>query len=191
MNVTDNHPDDLLPWYVNGTLSEPERDRVAGHLTACARCREEVAFLESVAGVVRRPVSKPAAGFALKRLQRDLRRSAPQRVFRERRGWMAFAAAALLVITVQTAWIVRLSAPGEGFLPAGEVIEIKVQFADEATAGQIRALLHRVQATIVDGPSAVGLYTLTFTDSPPADERQRRMAELARQSAIVVHLQGE
>jgi anti-sigma factor RsiW len=32
---------ELLPWYVNGTLSPDERQAVEGHLEVCTRCREE------------------------------------------------------------------------------------------------------------------------------------------------------
>ena len=33
---------ELLPWYVNGSLAQPERERVEAHLAACRRCQEEV-----------------------------------------------------------------------------------------------------------------------------------------------------
>ncbi|HTG33726.1 MAG TPA: zf-HC2 domain-containing protein [Thermoanaerobaculia bacterium] len=33
---------ELLPWYVNGSLAQPERERVEAHLAACRRCEEEV-----------------------------------------------------------------------------------------------------------------------------------------------------
>lgn len=33
---------ELLPWYVNGSLAQPERERVEAHLAACPRCQEEV-----------------------------------------------------------------------------------------------------------------------------------------------------
>jgi len=32
---------ELLPWYVNGSLAQPERERVEAHLAACRRCEEE------------------------------------------------------------------------------------------------------------------------------------------------------
>lgn len=34
---------ELIPWYVNDTLEEPERSAVEEHLAACAICRQEVA----------------------------------------------------------------------------------------------------------------------------------------------------
>jgi hypothetical protein len=33
---------ELLPWYVNGTLSSPDRERVEDHLPGCRRCQDEV-----------------------------------------------------------------------------------------------------------------------------------------------------
>jgi hypothetical protein len=32
---------ELLPWYVNGSLEQRERERVEAHLAACLRCQEE------------------------------------------------------------------------------------------------------------------------------------------------------
>lgn len=34
---------ELIPWYVNGSLSVNEAHRVAAHLAQCERCREELA----------------------------------------------------------------------------------------------------------------------------------------------------
>ena len=38
-----------LPWYVNGTLSQPERAEIAQHLaTGCRECAREVASLTAL-----------------------------------------------------------------------------------------------------------------------------------------------
>ena len=42
----------LLPWYVNGTLSLKERERVEAHLAACRRCQEEERACRLAAGAV-------------------------------------------------------------------------------------------------------------------------------------------
>jgi len=42
----------LLPWYVNGTLSLNERERVEAHLAVCRRCQEEERVCRSAAGAV-------------------------------------------------------------------------------------------------------------------------------------------
>jgi len=48
--VDRHHVADLLPAYLNGTLSEPEGRRVAAHLDACVQCRAELAFWRAVRG---------------------------------------------------------------------------------------------------------------------------------------------
>jgi len=39
---------ELLPWFVNDTLDEPERRRVAAHLPGCRVCRDDLAALTAV-----------------------------------------------------------------------------------------------------------------------------------------------
>lgn len=48
--MKNDHVDDLLPAYLNGTLDAPERRRVAGHLELCPVCRAELASWEAVRG---------------------------------------------------------------------------------------------------------------------------------------------
>ena len=42
----------LLPWYVNGTLPQRERERVEDHLEVCRRCQEEERSCRRTAEVV-------------------------------------------------------------------------------------------------------------------------------------------
>ena len=48
MSLPADHPEELLPWYVNGTLSPEERQRVEAHLDQCPSCRGEVQALRSL-----------------------------------------------------------------------------------------------------------------------------------------------
>lgn len=43
---------DLLPWYVNETLSPAEREEVAAHLAGCPDCVAETGLLQSVSSAV-------------------------------------------------------------------------------------------------------------------------------------------
>ena len=45
---------ELLPWHVNGSLAERERERVEAHLAACLRCQEEERACRQMAGAVAR-----------------------------------------------------------------------------------------------------------------------------------------
>lgn len=51
--------DELLPWYVNETLSAGERARVLRHLDECGACRDSVSLLLRVDSVVNRPMATP------------------------------------------------------------------------------------------------------------------------------------
>jgi Putative zinc-finger len=38
----------LLPWYVNGSLDEPERERVRLHVQECHLCQQEVQLVSLI-----------------------------------------------------------------------------------------------------------------------------------------------
>src|SRR5579862_9866150 len=40
--------DEVLPWFVNGSLEDDERTTVEQHLRECARCRREVELLKQL-----------------------------------------------------------------------------------------------------------------------------------------------
>ncbi len=47
------HPvSDLLPWYLNETLSQEEQQQVQGHLTNCADCRAELEEMRQLQGAI-------------------------------------------------------------------------------------------------------------------------------------------
>jgi hypothetical protein len=47
---------ELIPWYVNGTLSTGEARQVAAHLAECGQCRDELAQLMLLNVEVRRAI---------------------------------------------------------------------------------------------------------------------------------------
>ena len=53
---------ELLPWYVNGTLAQPERERVESHLASCRRCEEEVRTCRRTAAEIAGAGERGAAG---------------------------------------------------------------------------------------------------------------------------------
>jgi hypothetical protein len=44
---------ELVPWYVNGTLSGPDRERVEDHLPGCRRCRDEAEACQRTSEAIR------------------------------------------------------------------------------------------------------------------------------------------
>ena len=69
---------------------------------------------------------------------------------------------------------------------------VQVSFVPEVTEAQIRELLHRTKATIVDGPSTLGIYHIYFDgleqDDPIIDER---VQILSAETGIISHAARE
>ena len=197
------HPDELLPWYANGTLDEPERARVAAHLAECARCREELSFLTTLAAGVRAADESGASAdfggesggeLGLRRLLREVRQTSPNPAPARggRRTWWrpALAAAAILVIAVQGVMLGRLYQdttylqPLAGPAAAGTVLQVR--FDPAASESQIRAALQSVDGTLIGGPGALGIYRVRLEGAgTDASAIARRIAELRARHGVV------
>jgi hypothetical protein len=202
--------DELLPFYVNGTLDSAERAWVdtylrehphaAGELDRCRtlqqRIRADVPAVSSEVGLER----------ALGRIHREgpapqaARRATPP-TLRERLGaWLstlvpqpvlkpAFAAA-LAVVAVQGVVIVQMVAERDDesslirSLPPGQVAEqgpyLKVNFKSDAREADIRMLLVQAHGSLAAGPGQLGDYYVRV----PAPQAESLAAQF-RASAIV------
>jgi hypothetical protein len=171
----------LLPWYVNDTLDGEERALVDAHLAECSDCRSE---LEQERALAREVASLPVD--AERRWAALADRLAPKPIdpgvspvaLLHRRvtlGWalagqLAVAAALVLAVYVgrpavpQTAEYVALGTNTPG--PTGNVV---VLFNPETSEKDIRSELLRLQAKVVDGPTASGAYILRVADGRRAE----------------------
>ena len=169
----------LLPWYVNGTLSPAEAKAVELELAQSEVARGELTLWQAVARAVEEERDAPVADGAelgwprlVRQLQPALARSRPSR-------WqMAIAASLLAVIGVQSVFLYRsdrahrdeirqLSAAPGG---VGEnEWRIQVRFRDGATLAEIESLLAAADARVIDGPSALGIYELAVSRERFAD----------------------
>jgi anti-sigma factor RsiW len=178
-----NEISELLPFYLNGTLSVEEKAKVEHALTTDAGLKAELKLLDRI----RTSVQEEDAGYSpgelgLARLGRDLSPSATVRRPSLAALAAAFALGAILagVIAVQA-----MRAPEEpyrqaGLAPAEE--SLLVAFRADATAREISDLLVAGDYAIVDGPSALGLFHV----SPPEGvDPAAAVADLAAAAAIV------
>lgn len=196
MNKRPDHPDELLPWYVNGTLAGSERQEVAAHLQGCERCRQEVAWLQSLHTRVKADAASSPGELGLHRLLREAK--AQKSAARQPRQWWRPAlAAAAIVIVIQSAVLINfLNRPAPivplgGPAAAGVVLQVK--FAPDATEAQIRKLLQKTGATIVDGPGALGVYRLRLDGVTATQDQtiQRVVGELTAHRDIVIYAARE
>lgn len=193
MNSQNEHPDKLLPWYVNGTLGADERRQVESHIGQCDRCQQEVAWLRSLRKHIKADGIQDPGELGLQRLLREVRVEKPT----SRQWWRPAMAAAMAIIVIQFAVIINAHRPPSGIVPlsgpelAGVVVQIK--FAPSATEAQIRGLLQKVHADMIAGPSALGIYRLRLEqlDKDQKQQIQQRIAELAARSNVVTYVAEE
>ena len=195
---------ELLPWYVNGTLESDERQAVEVHLERCPLCRSELAASRDLAFAVRATEESPqAVDLRLERLLDRLgppaaAQSAQPRAARRHRGdplrpavrWvLALQAAALLVLTLGLGSLLARQPPGPtaaGFrtlaaapveaVPPVHAPTVRAVFSPTASEAELRHLLLAVEARLIDGPSAAGVYTLQLVGEAPEAALERLRA---------------
>jgi hypothetical protein len=198
----------LIPWYVNDTLDDHERQRVDVHVAACAVCREDLAVHNRIfEGMEAQPALDYMPAASLKRLQVRLddaqaQSGAPQAPSSDPirqtpwRGWMAASIGALaLAIGVLAAdrWVqfeARMKQPTYRTVtsstprPQGEVI--RAVFSPTITLVELQQILDEAQLKIVSGPTEAGVYSL----APSSSLAVRSSLELLRRHSTVRFAEG-
>ena len=190
---------ELLPWYLNGTLTGSELAAVEALLLRSAEAREELEVLRRLATAVREQEQQchgeqvPPYEMGWARLQRSLQQASRGGA---RRDWWkpGLAAAAALVVALQLGILMRpaqvdsdwqLQGGGQEQLLSGGY-RVQLRFVEHAQWQQIRALLLELDAVLVDGPSALGIVQVHV----PADRRfadGQGLLQWLQQQAVVQH----
>lgn len=174
---------ELLPWFVNGTLDEEELAEVEAHLAECAECSAELAAERrlAAAAVESAPVDSDTAWLQMKeRLDAadapQLRPAPPLWRKRVPIGWAlaspvaAAAAVALVVVNLPARAPVETQFHALGAAQATAGANLVVQFQPGTRVADLQRLLETENARVVDGPTQTGAYLLRV------DERQRNVA---------------
>jgi anti-sigma factor RsiW len=182
---SETHPDELLAWYVNGTLDGSERAAVERHLRDCARCRDEAAFLDALRrGVKEIGRADEPGDLGRKRLLRDVRAQQGTRGT----WWRPALAAAAAIIIVQGVLLVNFwpHQASIGLLggPKDKGLIVQIQFQPDAAEARIRALLQETGATLIDGPGALGIYRIRLERSDTALARLRSRTDVVKYAAL-------
>jgi hypothetical protein len=198
--TNDQHPDELLPWFVNQSLSDHEREQVEVHLQSCKQCQQGVEFLRKVREEVKTFSPSLPGELGLKRLLRDVKQdSSHQQGQGQKRSWWwgnGLAIAASLVIMVQAgllmdAWFFsKTMAPLSG--PHDFEVTLQITFQPNATEADIRQMVNAINGTFSGGPGQLGIYRIRLP-LPPQDEAgiEEAMAYLRNQGKVVSHVARE
>lgn len=162
----------LLPWYVNGTLPQRERERVEAHLEVCRRCQEEEQVCRRTAEAVQgagevAPTPHPV------QLQRVLARiEESERAERTPRtlAWrLAFPFRSLIEATPRPLRGALVAQVAIIILLAGVIVWQKLHSGPQSVPAPA------VYRTLSDAPPARGpVLRLRVMFSPQATERQIR-----------------
>jgi anti-sigma factor RsiW len=193
---------ELLPWFVNGRLSETDRQRVDAHLRVCEACTDELGAQQRIysvmsvdAGVERMPVAglnrlrtrieslddavpAPAAPDEAARSEAPAGSS-----LRQRRSAIA-ASIAMTAVGALAALLwnqhERRIAPANYYTvtttaPQPANTAIRAVFAPMVTLSELQELLDDAHLKIVSGPTEAGVYSLAMSGSPSADWSLQRL----------------
>lgn len=186
--VDRQHIVELLPFWVNGSLSPDERDMVAAAMEQDPTLRQEAEMLATIRATMKeQPDIQSPGELGLARLRRAVDQSAagePVERSQKKRTILSFAsgiAAALAAVAL----FGTLRAPEDVYELASsgnDDMNVVVMFRPDVTQASISTLLQMHDLVIVDGPSAVGLYRLSPLD-PDTDMAQ--LAEALRSEAEI------
>ncbi|MGD2118640.1 MAG: hypothetical protein PVG66_09785 [Chromatiales bacterium] len=206
--MNEQHPDksleELLPWYVNNTLSDSEREQVEQFLQRSPEAQQEVERLKTLQQRVRQNQETfEGTELGWRRLQRDIRKQAQpsgQRFWSTRMKQFA-AVAATIVIGVQTALLydqqnkleqaTRLlsGSSGSQSATAANQLVFRLKFRPDSQWQKVNELVDAIGGRIIDGPGALGLLTVSVAAEPDQAEQQRRLLDQLQQHPLVEHVQ--
>ena len=193
---------DLIPWIVNDSAPESDRQAVQAHLDSCADCRQELEFQRQLQrAMAQRSAPDIDARDSWQRLRNRLGtaatpagagRGARRHAGRAGKGGMSWLIAAMVVQAIGlgalgAAWWSRPSAPAS--VPSGyaavyrtlsapqaalPAATIRAVFAPDLSMAQLQAVLAAARLQVRAGPNEVGVWTLG-----PAGDSNRAATEVA------------
>lgn len=188
---------ELLPFYVNSTLSAHDHDWMTGYLAAHPDAAQEREFASMLRETTRGTASKVPEPERLERLMREWKSSRPtaswwQQALQWLQGRVRIPAPAMVlasVVMLGQAVVIGsfLSEPSGEALFRSERPEcvaaptLRVLFKPDARHADILLILRSVEATVQNGPSETGALWLTV---PPGRSLAEAQAML-RSSALV------
>lgn len=180
--------DELLPFYVNGTLSDTDRTWFDGYLREHPQAAPELNWCQALQNQVREDLPPVSSEIGMERALRRIRsegpapqlarRAATPSAMEKLRDWFASLVpqpmlrpafiGAMAVVALQTVVIVQMAGNSDDdasqmrAIPGKAIVEqgpyLKVNFKGEAREADIRMLLVEVHGSLAAGPGQLGDY---------------------------------
>jgi hypothetical protein len=205
--------DELLPFYVNGTLSEADRAWVDDYLRQHPGAAAELHWYQSLQGKLREDLPPVSSEIGLERAIRRIRTEGPVPVLPRRAAGPSLVdrlreffasitpqavlrpalAGALAVVALQAVVIVQMADEDDATqLRAikGSVVEkgpyVKLSFKPDAREADIRMLLVEVHGSLAAGPGQLGDYYVRIPESQLAAVTEKLKASRIVDAVAVV-----
>ena len=187
--------DELLPFYVAGTLDQEETARVEAYLSGNETAQKEVEMLRSIQATVKSQSFPQSPGeFGYKRLEKMIAQEPQIQASNDNiESWWrpvgiaaSFAAAFFALIAVQD-----FAPSPSGFEVASGRINVtgpivQVIFQPDVTEAEIRSFFLEKNLVIVNGPSAIGLYYVEYgNEEAGQQELDALIDDLQSQSDVI------
>jgi len=192
----------LLPWYVNGTLAGEERAQLERYAEQDPTGQAEARLLRSLQAAIREQQDEVVSPAELgwQRLQKTIneqRRQTPQGKA-QNRWWKPTLAVAALLLVIQSTVLLQiwpvyrqhytvLSSAPQGAV--GVVLQLSVN--PTVSEQRLREMINSVDAQIVGGPGALGIYRLQLPENIKQIGTINRLIERLRATAGVTAVQQE
>ncbi|WP_147114546.1 hypothetical protein [Tateyamaria sp. syn59] len=188
MDRTDGLNEDLLLAHLRGETDPETAARIEAEAEADPALRAELALMQGLPCALSQGDGAAEGGWD--RLASEIERTRPANL-PHRPMWRIAALFLGAVVLVQGAFLVVGGGAEDGplFRTVSEApveATLAVAFGPETTAAEIEALMRETGANIVDGPSAVGLYRLVFSDAAV-----RAAAQTALETSPLVEIVAE
>ncbi|MEP6938629.1 MAG: zf-HC2 domain-containing protein [Rudaea sp.] len=199
---------DMLPWFVMGTLDDDERVLVEQHVSGCASCRREIVWHEQLRDAnLAQPLERDA-GRAFAALRERLPGRGVESAswvanlvewWQSQQTWLrwtlalqplaiAALAGALLMVSTRA-----MHVPEGAFhalaRSADASARLVVVFSPQATQAEMRRVLLASGARIVDGPTAADAYVLAV--APDRAEQAERQLRTEHSVLLIQSLEAE
>jgi anti-sigma factor RsiW len=186
---------EMIPLYINGRLSDSERAAFEAALASDPALKQELSEFEEIAALypdIEEEIPFPSSDRVFSRIMDNIdaqekKAASPDgpgvlfeklaafirtTFFSPRIAWAVAAVQLVLLVTLVGTMPDRqeFETLSSGGATTETVLKINIVFEEDAMEKDIRALLNHLDAGIVAGPMANGLYVIEITQSPSPDD---------------------